>query len=228
MIRDRPLEGHQKETVDKITLFDQVRVLWQILKTVQFWNVSLIGAVLFIPINVLASLWGIDFIQSKLFVTESYAAGINAMLFVGSAVGYIVVSVISAYIKNYRIMLVISSFLLTIISTILIFVSMPIWVFVTLFTLLGVSIGPQALTFEIGKHVSPEGATASAVSGVNMMNNLVAAILLPVFGWMLASSAHGASGVLPLNDYYYAMSMLPILTLICVPFCLLLPKKIGH
>lgn len=228
-IKDSP-EAVSKIKHDRreLSLLAQSRVLLNIFKSYKFWIAGFIGAVLFIPINVLASLWGVGFIEAKLSVSEPVAAGLNSLLFIGSGVGFMIVSVLSAYTRNYRAMLMISSCILTGISILLIYLPMPAWLFTTMFVLLGVSIGPQVLIFEIGKYLSPKGAAASATAGVNMINNIVAAILLPLFGFILihVGGADKISGHFSLEDYYYAMSMLPLLTLVCIPLCLVFPKEI--
>ena len=225
-VKDKVRSDNQTINKHYPSLMAQIKTLFVIAKNYQFWAASIVGGVLFIPINVLASLWGVGFIQAKLGVSQSIAADINSTLFLGSAVGFVLVSAISAYTNRFRMMLIISSILLTFFSLLIIYIPMPTWLFTTLFILLGVSIGPQVLTFGIGKAVSPKGATATSVAGVNMMNNVIGSVLLPLFGWILITvSIHHLLGhVYALRTYYYAMSMLPILTIVCIPLCILLPK----
>ncbi len=226
-IKDSADYKEARQGKNKQTLMYQLKLLMIILKKYQFWVAGFVGAVLFIPINVIASLWGIDFIQSKLGVTASMAAWLNSLLFIGSAVGFIIVSFISAYTNRFRLMLVISACLMTLISVVLIYMPMPIWMFTILIILLGASVGPELLVFEIGKSLSPKGTTATSVSGINMLNNLLGAILLPLFGWILVHVALNPEHF-QIRDYDYAMAMLPIMTVICIPLCMLLPKRISR
>lgn len=218
-----PQDGSRSEP-----LWARIWVLLKILRGGRFWVVSFIGAVLFLPINILASLWGVGFIQAKLGVNGTEAADLNSTIFLGAAVGSLVISAVSIYIKRYRLMLIICCALMASLSILMTYVPMPFWLFSTCLFLLGLSVGPQVLSFEIGKYLSPQGATASAVAGVNMINNALAAILLPLFGWLLSFGVvHAAEvKVLPLHDYYYAMGMTPLLIIICIPLCMLLPKCI--
>ncbi|MDA7742129.1 MFS transporter [Francisellaceae bacterium] len=226
-IKDSADYKEARQGKNKQTLMYQLKLLMVILKKYQFWVAGFIGAVLFIPINVLASLWGIGFIGTKLHISEIRASELNALLFIGSAVGFIIVSFISVYTNRFRLMLVVSGCLMTAISVALIYMPMPIWLFTILIFCLGVSVGPELLVFEIGKFLSPKGATATSVSGINMLNNLLGAILLPLFGWILVSFAISEHH-LEIHAYHYAMAMLPIMTLICIPLCMLLPKRISR
>ncbi len=225
---------HNLDAVAKSTktLWGQVKELSVIVKNFKFWSISILSGTLFIPINVLASLWGVGFIQAKFGISSSSAAQLNSMLFIGNAIGCVIISIVSTYTTRYRLMLLWSCILLVVISTIAIYVPMPLWLFTVLFVLMGVAVGPQLLTFGCGKAVCPKDATATAVAGVNMVNNLVGAILLPLFGWLLAVNAtevlSAGSVTHSLTDYYYAMSMVPILMLLSIPLCLVLPKYMDE
>ncbi len=203
--------------------------LWLIVKAYRFWVVSFISGTLFIPINVLASLWGVDFIRTKFNVSSVIAADLNSLLFIGTAVGCIIVSMISAKSTRYRFYMMFSCITIAILSTIIIFLPMPLWLFITLYSLLGIAVGSEVLTFGMAKAICPKEATATSVAGVNMNNNLIAVILLPLFGWLLSiAGVHKVDHhiVSTIQEYYLAMSMVPILMVISIPLCLLLPKNV--
>ncbi|MDC0535443.1 MFS transporter [Francisellaceae bacterium] len=206
----------------------QLIMLLGLFRSFKFWVNAIIGAVLFVPINVLASLWGVGFIQAKMNISSTVAADVNSLLFLGSAIGCIAIAIISAYTNNFRRLIIISSVLLTVFSIIVIYVALPMWLFVTIYFLLGFSVGAQTLSFGIGKFFAPQEATATAVSAVNMINNLVGSILLPLFGLILAVVAnhHVAGQAYSLHSYYFAMLMVPLLTLLCIPLCYYIPKEI--
>ncbi len=211
------------------SLRQRLSELWIIIKEYRFWVISFISGTLFIPINVLASLWGIDFIRTKFNVSSSVASELNSLLFIGTAVGCVIVSFISAKSTRYRFYMMFSCISIAILSSAIIFLPMPLWLFIGLFSLLGVCVGPQVLTFGFSKAVCPKEATATAVAGVNMNNNLIAVILLPLFGWLLTlAGVHKVDHhvVSTVQEYYLAMSMVPILMIVSFPLCLLLPKHV--
>ena len=226
-IRDNPEYDDRPESGEPKTLWVQLRELWTIVRNKGFWAVSIISGVLFVPINVLASLWGVGFIKTKFGISPAEASTLNSMLFVGNAIGCVAVSLIAPYTTRFRRMLVVSCCALAVLSTIVVYIPMPLWLFTILFTFLGIMVGPQLLTFSVGKAICPKDATATAVSGVNMMNNLIGAVLLPFFGALLTlDGATMVSGhvVADMSNYYYAMAMVPLLTLLCLPLCYLLPR----
>jgi MFS family permease len=231
-IRDNPEYRNKSLASTQRPFTEQLKQLLQIAKSGKFWAVSLVGGFLFVPINVLATLWGVGFIEYKFGISQSYASHINSLLFIGNIIGCIFVALVSPYTSRYRAMLVIACVSLLILSLLVIYVPMPLWVFIILFVLMGVSIGPELLVFDIGKNIAPPELTATSVAGVNVINNLVAAIMLPLIGAFLTyvsthiiishSSAHN------LLDYKISFLIIPLSVFICIPLCFVLPKHISH
>lgn len=60
----------------------------------KFWVASLIGASIFMPINVLGSLWGVGLIEAKLNVNQAVASHLNSFLFAGAAIGFAVLELL--------------------------------------------------------------------------------------------------------------------------------------
>ncbi|AIT09444.1 MFS transporter [Candidatus Francisella endociliophora] len=212
-------EANFAETIQKVL---------KIFKNYKFWAASLIGASIFIPINVLGSLWGVTFIQHKLEITQTQASNLNATLFIGAAIGYAIFGIIAAFTTRLRLMLILSLIFSVTIIFLLLFVDLNKTYFICLYTLLGVMAGPQAVTFTIAKVISPPGTSGSSTAGVNMINNLFAVILLPVIGYVLTYvTTHLDDGYNNIIDFQYALSIVIIIFLICIPLCFLLPKNVD-
>ena len=212
-------EASFKETIKKVLI---------IFSNYRFWAASLIGASIFIPINVLGSLWGATFIQHKLQISQSLASHLNATLFVGAALGYAVFGIIAAFTTRLRLMLTLSLVFSILIMLMILFIDLTETYFVCLYTLLGVMAGPQAVTFTIAKVISPPGTSGSSTAGVNMINNLFAVILLPVIGYVLTYvTTHLDDGYNNIIDFQYALSLVIIILLVCIPLSFTLPKNID-
>lgn len=216
--------NHFSEASFKETLLKVVKIF----KNYKFWAASLIGASIFIPINVLGSLWGVTFIQHKLQITQALASHLNGTLFVGAALGYAVFGIVAAFTSRLRLLLLLGLVSSILIIPVLLFVDLSKNYFVCLYTLLGVMAGPQAVTFTIAKVLSPPGTSGSSTAGVNMINNLFAVILLPVVGYILTYvTAHLDDGYNNIIDFQYALSLIVGILIICIPLSFLLPKNID-
>ena len=216
---------HFKVTKDS-TLFESLNVVIKNFTNSGFWAASLIGAALFMPINVLGSLWGVGFIQSKYLLSESSASYINSFLFIGTAIGFGIGSIISTFTTRYRLILTICILSLTIISIILLYTDIDLSIFMSLYFLLGVMSGGQALSFSVGKSLSPRGTAGSAVAGINLINNIVPVILLPLIGHTLI--AHGTlikgTNIYTVQSFRLALTITIVLMVITIPLVKLLPK----
>ena len=117
------------------------------------------------------------------------------------------------------------------ISIALVYIPMDKTVFISLYFLLGVMAGPQAVTFTIAKVMSPKGTSATSAAGVNMVNNLFPVILLPVIGYILANfhtTELLKAGQDASTGYIYALSLMVIIIAVAIPLAMLLPKNIEN
>jgi cyanate permease len=205
----------------RIWLVNMIRIA----KSLKFWAVSLIGGFLFIPINVLATMWGVEFIEQKLRTSQAYAANINSLLFIGNIIGCLIVSIIAPYTKRYRAILLFSSCCLFIISIAVIYVPLPNPIFISFILMMGIMAGPELLVFDIGRMIAPQALTATAVAGVNLVNNLLAAILLPLIGLIITFINVSHNAIIKHAANEVAFLVIPVSILLCIPLCYLLPKE---
>ncbi|MFV9930877.1 MAG: MFS transporter [Francisella endosymbiont of Hyalomma asiaticum] len=228
-IRDNPKHvvkfAHLSEANFKETIVKVIKIFCNL----KFWAASIIGAVLFIPINVLGSLWGVGLIQAKFSLSQELASHFNGVLFIGAAVGFTIAAIIASLTNRYRLMLVLSIVSLAIILAIILYVPMNLSVFTLLYFLLGAAAGPQAVTFGIAKIISPKGTTGSVTAGVNMINNFVPIILLPLVGYILThfgTFIANSTTIYTITSYQNALNMVIIFLLVCLPIAMLIPKQI--
>lgn len=224
-IKDNPKHVEKFSHFSNTGFKDTLLKVFEIFKNPKFWIASAIGATLFIPLNVLGSLWGVGFIEAKLGVSEASAAHLNSFLFIGAATGYAVFGIIVAYTNRFRLLLVLSISFMAVLASILIYIPLGKCVFIVAYFLLGFMVGPQAVTFTIAKIISPPGTSGSSTAGVNMVNNLVPVILLPGVGYLL--STYGTmidSDSYTIASYQTALIAILIPLIICIPIAMLLPK----
>lgn len=64
------VEYHKNRVAKPQTLLDTLQVTANMFTKYQFWAAAFIGCALFLPINVLGSLWGVSFIQAKFMLSD--------------------------------------------------------------------------------------------------------------------------------------------------------------
>jgi MFS family permease len=226
LVKDNKKFIEHYKCIKESSLLENIRTVIRNFTNIKFWAAALIGGALFIPINVLGSLWGIGFIQSKFHLPEASAAYINSFLFIGTAIGFSLGAIISIFTNRYRLILTINLASLIIISSILIYVDMNIQTFIVLYFLLGVMSGGEALTFTIGRSLSAKGTAGSATAGINLINNIIPVILLPMIGHILIK--YGGliknTETYTVQSYQSALAIIVIILIIALPLAALLPK----
>ena len=224
-IRDNPKHVEKFHHFSQASFSSTIKKLLKILSNIKFWAASLVGSSIFIPINVLGSLWGIGFIEAKLNLSASAAAHLNSLLFIGAAIGFAFFGIISAFTTRFRLLLALSVISTIIILSILVYTHINSATFTFLYLLLGIMAGPQAVTFTVVKVLSPPGTSGSSTAGVNMVNNLAPVILLPVIGYIIQKcSVNNCSEMM---GYEYSLGIVIAILSICLPLLMLLPKNID-
>ncbi|ACD30254.1 MFS transporter [Francisella tularensis] len=228
-IRDNPKHVAKFTHLSEANFKETIVKVLKIFCNLKFWAASIIGAVLFIPINVLGSLWGVGLIQAKFGLPQEIASHLNGALFIGAAVGFTVAAIIASLTNRYHLMLTLSIVSLAMLLAIILYVPMSLSMFTVLYFLLGAAAGPQAVTFGIAKIISPKGTTGSATARVNMINNFVPIILLPLVGYILThfgTFIANSRTIYTITSYQNALDMVIIFLLVCLPIAMLIPKQI--
>jgi len=227
LVKDNKKFIEQYKSIKESTLLENIRIVIKNFLSIRFWAAALIGGALFIPINVLGSLWGVGFIQAKFQLPEAYASYLNSFLFIGTAIGFSLGAIISIFTNRYRLILTINLASLIVISSVLIYVDISIHLFMILYFALGIMSGGEALTFTIGRSLSPKGTAGSATAGINLINNLIPVILLPLIGHILikyGNLINTGSHIYTIESYQSALAIIVAILIVTFPLTALLPK----
>lgn len=151
-----------------------------------FWFNGIIGAFLFFPITVFASLWGVNFITLRFEVSNALASQMTSLVFLGLTLGAPLAGWFSGRAMQQRQILFIgcsASFLLTLALTYTHFTSLSVACVLLFF--MGFSCAPQVLVFAIAKEMSPYYAVGIATAATNFFITLGASIFQPLTGYIL-------------------------------------------
>lgn len=214
-----------------------LRRLWFIAKQRAFWINGFVGGIAFLPISVLASMWGTNFLEIAYKLPPGHAAIADAMIFVGVAIGGPTSGWLSDHIGRRKPLIYIG----LIASALSIFailysqnISEP-----TLFSLLfllGLFTGPQTIVFAISKEISPPRTTGTATASTNLLVTFGGAIFAPLIGFLLVRFWDGTilpTGV-PLyssETYRHALLTLPLSLMLTTVLLIFVPEtfcKIQH
>ncbi len=114
----------------------------------RMWVIGFVGAGLFLPVSVFASLWGVAFIERAFRLTPTHAAVATSLIFWGATIGFAVIGAISDFLKSRIKPLFVGSLATLLLTAALIYIpNLSLWeVYIILFAI-GLFVSPQALVF---------------------------------------------------------------------------------
>lgn len=233
IIRDRPAW---------VTRMPQSYLTWKriwgrvvaLLKSWRFWMNGIVGCLLFLPVSVFASLWGVAFIIKSYHLSAAVGATATSLIFIGTAIGSPIVGWISDRIKSRRIPIFIGTVATTILSMVLIYVpGLPQFVILILLFLLGLCVAPQILVFAIAREISPPRSTGISTATTNFLVTIGGAVFQPLIGFLLDLHWDGtktASGIpsYSMHDYRLALLVLPAVLFLSFLITFTIPKTKCH
>ncbi len=232
-VSKKPPYHHETPALENTWAFALQR-LWHTLKNKNIWTVGLIGALLYMPVSVFASLWGVGLLIHAYHYTKVESASLMSLIFLGTGIGSPFAGFISDRLRNRRWPLIVGSLITTTASALLIYNNTMSYGLVTfLLFILGFATGAQALVFVLGRELSTTATSATAMAIINFIVTLSAAIFQPVIGVIIEfyqekPTAHHLAAAYNNLDYHVGLAVLPIATLICAIICFLVPETHAH
>jgi MFS family permease len=204
--------------------------LFNLFRNPGIWLNGIVGAFMFLPISVFASLWGVAFLKTCFGLTNTEAAFTTSLIFIGCSLGLPIFGWLSDKIERRRVFLLLGSVAIFLLSSLIIYA--PIHskglLYVLLF-LVGFFVAPQALVFAIAKEISPPRSTGISSAATNFLVTLSAAIFQPLIGYFLDKSWHGKIGeggihIYSTQNYHHAFLVFVGGLLVAIILCLFVPE----
>lgn len=206
--RTSKVEEHESISM---AIFNMLKVLLN----PQIWITGTIGCLLYLPTTAFAELWGIPYLQTAYGFSEDLSAMANSAIFLGFTVGGPIVGFLSDKLRNRRLPLILGGVLGALDIATIIYVPdlSPLLVIGLLFGL-GMAYSVQVIVFAVGREISPEAASGSALAITNMFVMIGGILATPIIGklldlrWngLIVNNVHMYSA----EDYKFALMILPL------------------
>ena len=184
------------------------------LKRPQLWIVGIMGLCLYLPLSVLASVWGPSFIHRAYAITRQHASDINSMIFLGWAVGGPLAGVLSDYCHKRKLILFGGSIIAAILAAVFIYGHLPLLTLYPILFFFGVFNAVQVLIFAVAQDSFPSKIAGTVIALTNMFVMVSGMIFQPVTGKILQGLGHGIQSgghtVYPADDYRVALSVIVV------------------
>ena len=191
----------------------------RLLKNSQVVLSGIIAGFMYLPVDAFAELWAVPFFMAKYNIGNEQASVASAIIFVGVAIGSVVMAVISTKIGSYIKTLRISAILTAIVFFLLIYTNCGLYIAFGTVLLIGFLTGAQPIGFTIAKESESAEISGTTLAMTNCIVMLIGSIFQPVLGALLDffwKGELGTNGVrlYGINCYEKAILVIPVFLVI--------------
>ncbi len=223
IIRDKPNIQNTASTpsVD----FKILNSLKCVICSMQAWYAAIYAGLMFIPAAAFAGLWGPEFLSNGLGLERELSGKLFGLFFTGLAFGAPAIGWFSDCIKLRKLPMYLSSVVTLIVSLIIIYIKLPIWLLGSLLFIMGFFSTGFMVAFVIVRENNTPSASATSVGFMNTLNTISAGLGQILVGISLDKFlVVGGDIALNLQSYRQAFILFPILLFIaCI--CVLFIKE---
>ena len=203
----------------------------KIIKTKEIMLYAFVAIGLFLPLSVMADLWGTAFLMKKFALTRDTAGPILMNIYIGMAVGSIILPYIAEKYNLINKVIQLSIFLLLLLFSLLVYVPNLNQASLTILLIaIGFLCGAEMLCFTAALKYVNSSVSGLTIGVVNTLNMLAGAIMQQVIGiyldvtWKEALDENGLR-IYSLNEFIEAFSILIVIMIICVVTALITLKN---
>lgn len=188
--------------------------LKNIIKNPQIWWLAIYGGLMFMPISVFGSLWGVPFLMHKYHINNAIAGNSLIGFFMGLAIGFPFWGWLSDYIKHRKSVMLISSLGALVGSAIILYCNISYELTLFALFIFGFFSGGSLVCFAAAREIDRSKNTGTTMGFMNTMNMIGGAVMQPVCGFIMDSLWNGTmqngTRAYSLHNFQVALSVIPI------------------
>jgi len=175
--------------------------LLQVLKNRATWPAVLVNTGIAGAFFAFAGLWATPYLMQVHGLSRDIAATHASLWFGGFAVGCLLLGTLSDRIKRRKPVVIVATHVFAALWLVwLSGATLPLWLSLALFALMGLTTAGFSLTWACAKEVNPPLLSGMSTAVTNMGGFLAGALLQPIFGWVMDLGWNG--GMLAGARYY--------------------------
>ncbi len=196
-----------------------VSILRKVIINKQVILSGLIAGFMYLPISAFSELWAVPFFMTKYNVNNEIASIASAVLFVGVAIGSIILAIVAKKIQSYMKTIRFSAIGVAILFIPLIYVSYSIYISFSIVFIIGLLTGAQVINFTCAKNNSTLETSGTTIAFTNGIVMLIGSVFQPILGVFLdffwnGSVSESGMRVYEISTYQKTMLILPICLII--------------
>ena len=238
VIPKRPAWFQERFTPEDKTQISILRGVLRVLVSWPIWGLGVISAILYLPLSVVAAMWGNTFMEKAGGYTAEEASFATIVLALGWLLGSPMMGILSDRWGSRRRPLMIGSIgggaamCILLWPELLGYEGLLVLMFIG-----GLFTSTQVICFAASMEVAPKSLRGTATACCNFITMMIAAVLQIWIGWVLTTEVrffhHNAkSQVDPARlldaatagDFRWAMAIIPALFIVALLICVMLPE----
>lgn len=193
-------------------------VVFNVLKLMKNSQVILSGVIaafMYLPVDAFAELWVVPFFMEKYGINNEQASFASAIIFIGVALGSVILAVFARKIRSYMKTIRISTILTALLFVILVLFSGNINTAFIIVFIIGFLTGAQPISFTCAKNSVSQEISGTTLALTNCIVMLIGSIFQPLLGVLLDCFWEGKVNnlgirIYDINCYKYAILIIPI------------------
>ena len=215
-VRDYPQQSAKNIHAQKNAL--QAAGFWRsllsVVTNIQNWLGGIYASLMNIPIFILGSLWGMQYLEQARGLVPEQASIVTSMIFIGTMLGSPAIGWFSDYVLQRRLPMWLGAITSLVPVSIIIYMpTLSVLSLAILFFVLGFLISSQVITYPLIAESNPAQLTGTA-EGLSAIIIMGGGFMSPMFAWLLNWHwSHNVVHHIPIysaHDYHAALNILPI------------------
>jgi MFS family permease len=204
--KDNPIPKPQLSNGNNLGLFKKA------LLSKQSWLCGLYVGFMNLPVFLLGSLFGADYLVDKYAISNMIASRVSANIFIGVMLGSPIFGFLADYYKSYKKFLYAGAIISLVVIVVLIMQpSLNLLLLNVLFFILGIAIASQVLIYPLVARTNQTEIISTAQGLASTLNNLLGALMQTLFGYILVVFSTNLS-----HGFIIAMMIFPVSFLLSI------------
>ncbi|MBR1479785.1 MAG: MFS transporter [Alphaproteobacteria bacterium] len=178
-----------------------LRELPSLLKNSQIVLSGIVASFMYLPVDAFAELWAVPFFMSKYGIGNEQASMASAVVFIGVAIGSVLLAVVARKIGSYMKTIRLSSLFTAVLFLPLIFSDCSIYIAFVFVFLIGFLTGAQPIGFVVAKNNASAEVSGTTLALTNCIVMLIGSIFQPFLGALLDFFWSGTTDAAGLRFY---------------------------
>ncbi|MDR0552955.1 MAG: MFS transporter [Holosporales bacterium] len=194
---------------------------------------AIVAALMYLPIAAFSELWAVPFFMSKCGVNNEVASIVSSALFIGVAVGSVLLAMVARKWNSYMKVIKLSAVMISLLFVLLIYTDVGLYASYAIVFTIGIFTGAQVINFTCVRNNSTGETLGAALAWTNAIIMFVGSIFQSSLGYLLdlfwnGCFSEGGTRVYDVVCYRKSFVVLPLAVLVAYVVALLVKETIGE